>query len=300
MPFRADGTFVPEDEPRRVDLPMPRILPGPAGGFDIAPVSGGGVETPTPAPAPAAALEAPAPGLAAAQFEPADASVATQLGKVLASDSPLLTQARTRAAQVANRRGLLNSSLAVQAGEAAAFDVALPIASQEAAQVQQRNLQGRQIASTEGLAGRELGSRAELQAAELGSRTELQAAELASREAVSQAGLAAQERIAASNIASFDRDRATSAVALIDNSYQTAFSTIAGNENIPAATREQYLTHLAAIRDTNFELIEQLYNIDLVWQSPIISGSAGETGSIEEISPANLSQTENDIANAGR
>ena len=234
MPFRADGTFVPEDA-------------------DVAKRVSETTASDSPPSAP---------------FDPADASVATQLGKVLASDSPLLTQARTRAAQVANRRGLLNSSLAVQAGEAAAFDVALPIASQEAGQIQQRNLQGRQIASTEGLASRELGSREALTREALSSQERTTAAEIAGRQAVSEAGIAAQERISASGIAAFDREKSTAAVAQIDAVYQQAFTAIAALEDIPAETREAYLTHLAAIRDTNFGLVEQLYNIDLVWQSP--------------------------------
>ena len=60
------------------------------------------------------------------------------------------------------------------------------------------------------------------------------------------------------------------ALALYDKTYQEAFQTISANEEIPAATREKYLTHLSAIRDTNFNLIEQLYNIDLVWASPVV------------------------------
>ncbi len=214
-------------------------------------------------------------------FEPDDASVSKQLNTVLDSNSPLLTRARTRAAQESNRRGLLNSSLAVQAGEAAALDVALPIASQEAGQLHQSNLARGQIASTEALAERELGSRKSLLTQELGSREALtretlqsqertSGAEITSREAISESGIAAQERIAASNVASFEREKATAALAQFDNNYEEAFRTISANENLPAATREQYLTHLLAIRDTNFNLVEQLYNIDLVWESPVV------------------------------
>ena len=200
------------------------------------------VATPAPVPSPAdTPAPVPAPGAAAAQFEPADASVATQLDKFLASDSPLLAAARTRAKQDANRRGLLNSSIAVQAGEAAALDVALPIASQQAAQVQQRNLQERQIVSSE---------------------------------KISESGIAAQERIAASNIAAFDREKATAAVAALDASYQQVFANLSGNTDIPAEAREAYLIHLAALRDSNFGLIEQLYNINLVWASPSTGGVA--------------------------
>ena len=161
-------------------------------------------------------------------FQPEDASVSRQLNQILSADSPLLTRARTRGAQVANRRGLLNSSLGVQAGEAAAIDVALPIASQQAGQIHQTNLQGGQIASA--------------------------------------------EKLGFANIASFNRQQATMALAKFDTSYQEAFRTISSNENIPAATREKYLTHLAAIRDTNFNLVEQIYDISLVWESPVVRG----------------------------
>ena len=224
--------------PRIGDEPVatvPRI-----GGL-LTPVPAPGA-TPVPVPSPAdTPAPVPAPGSAAAQFEPADASVATQLDKFLASDSPLLAAARTRAKQDANRRGLLNSSIAVQAGEAAALDVALPIASQQAAQIQQRNLQERQIVSSE---------------------------------KISESGIAAQERIAASNIAAFDREKATAAVAALDASYQQVFAELSGNTDIPADAREAYLIHLAALRDSNFGLVEQLYNINLVWTSPSVGGSA--------------------------
>lgn len=199
----------------------------------------------TQAPAPSSPGPAPAQ---APTFEPQDARVTTQLETIVATDSPLLTRARTRTKQEFNRRGLLNSSMAVQAGEAATLDVALPIASQQASQIQQSNLAGGQIASTERLAGRQI----------------------ASTEQISASGIAATERIAASNIAAFDREKATAAIAALNASYQQAFSTIGANENLPAATREKYLIHLAAIRDTNFNLIEQLYDISLVFESPVL------------------------------
>lgn len=258
-------------------------------------------------------------------FEPEDASLTKRISEITSSDSPLIQRARTSGAQVANRRGLLNSSLGVQAGEAAALDVALPIASQEAGQIHQSNLQGGQIASTEGLAARqltsteglaqrelanrselqaadiaaaetrlgrqltsaeliqmrELGSRASLLETELGSRETLtrealasqertSAAEIASRETLSEAGLAVQERIAAANISSFEREKATAALAQFDSNYQAAFQTISTNPDLPAETRATFLAHLAAIRDSNFNLVEQLYNINLVWESPVV------------------------------
>lgn len=59
-------------------------------------------------------------------------TVAGQMEGLLSKESPLTTMARTKTAEEANKRGLLNTSLAVQAGEAAAIQSALPIAQQDA------------------------------------------------------------------------------------------------------------------------------------------------------------------------
>ena len=52
--------------------------------------------------------------------------------QLLDSESPYLERARARGKQYANRRGLLNSSIAAGATEAAAIDAALPIATTDA------------------------------------------------------------------------------------------------------------------------------------------------------------------------
>lgn len=59
-------------------------------------------------------------------------TVQGQMGGLLSKDSPWLARARASAAQTANERGLLNTSMAAQSGEAAAIDAALPIASADA------------------------------------------------------------------------------------------------------------------------------------------------------------------------
>ena len=59
-------------------------------------------------------------------------TVQSQLEQIIAADSPLMQQARMRALQAANARGLLNSSMAVSAGESALYDAAMPIAQQDA------------------------------------------------------------------------------------------------------------------------------------------------------------------------
>lgn len=59
-------------------------------------------------------------------------TVANQLTSLLASDNPLIQQARARAMQQSNARGLSNSSIAQTAGDAAAYDAMMQIAKQDA------------------------------------------------------------------------------------------------------------------------------------------------------------------------
>ncbi len=57
-----------------------------------------------------------------------------QMSGLLDSGNPLLTRAKTKAAQAANQRGLLNSSMGVQAGQEAMLTAALPMAQFDATQ----------------------------------------------------------------------------------------------------------------------------------------------------------------------
>ena len=60
-------------------------------------------------------------------------TVQGQIGGIIASNSPLLQQARANSLAQMNSRGLVNSSMAVGEGEKAVYSAALPIATQDAA-----------------------------------------------------------------------------------------------------------------------------------------------------------------------
>jgi hypothetical protein len=93
----------------------------------------------TTAPADANAATTAAPGGAtAATYDPnnwnvdSKQTVQGQVGDIIAADSPLMQRAATRADQQMNRRGLMNSSMAVGAGQSAVMDAAMPIATADA------------------------------------------------------------------------------------------------------------------------------------------------------------------------
>jgi hypothetical protein len=74
--------------------------------------------------------------------------VAGRVNSITNSASPLMQTARTKAAQASSNRGLLNSSLGVQAGEQAVIETATPIASADAQLFQQQNLANQQAKNT--------------------------------------------------------------------------------------------------------------------------------------------------------
>ena len=63
-----------------------------------------------------------------------DQTVAGQIQNLTDPNSPLIQQARSRATQQANARGLINSSMALTGADSAAYDAAMPIAQADAAQ----------------------------------------------------------------------------------------------------------------------------------------------------------------------
>lgn len=95
-------------------------------------------------------------------------SVSEIASGIMGQDSPLMERAATEGRQFANRRGLLNSTLAAQASQGAVLDRVLPMAQQEAAQNFQRGMsrqdfeQGREL-QERGIAGQGRLSRQEFE-----------------------------------------------------------------------------------------------------------------------------------------
>jgi hypothetical protein len=94
-------------------------------------------------------------------------TVQGQLGNITATDAqgmytnPLMTRATTRANQAANKRGLLNTSMANQAGQEAVLSAALPIAQADAKAYQTQGLANQNAMNTFGTAEQAQGFKTE-------------------------------------------------------------------------------------------------------------------------------------------
>lgn len=167
-----------------------------------------------------------------------NSTVQGQVANITDANGPLMQRAETKALQGVNSRGLLNSSIAVGAGQSALYDAALPIAQQDAgtfAAAGKRNadaadatsqfnansvnrstseqsaagVSGYQqqagLLSQASLQGADIAAQAQRQAEDIKSRTALQGADIASQERMQQAGFGQQQALQAADIASQER-----------------------------------------------------------------------------------------------
>ena len=75
------------------------------------------------------------------------------------------------------------------------------------------------------------------------------------------------KKLSALNVDSSERQKATEALVNFAAQYEAAFTAINQNTALPTDFRNALITHLILSRASNFELIEQLYNVDLNWST---------------------------------
>ncbi len=129
--------------------------------------------------------------------QPTD-TVAGQVKSLIDQDSPLMQQAARRANEAANSRGLLNSSIAVNAGQQAVLDAALPIATQDAQTYSQTRLTNQQAENAANQFNATAGNN--LQLASMDQAFKTAAANLDSQSRVALEQLGSQTKVQLANI----------------------------------------------------------------------------------------------------
>jgi hypothetical protein len=107
--------------------------------------------------------------------DPKTQTVAGQLNDLLSSGSPYLESAKAGALQAGNARGLLNSSMTASAGQKAAIDAALPIATADANTYNTTAAQNQAFQNTAGQFNAGAANTSNLQASQAANQATLQA-----------------------------------------------------------------------------------------------------------------------------
>ena len=205
-----------------------------------------------------------------------DDSVVNKLNTITAGDSPLMQAARTEGLKVANRRGLLNSSIAAGATQTAMLQAALPIAQQEAAQDFQRNQDARQFEygmASQGFAQdfqssesaldralqtdmqiRDIASREGLAAADRALQEKLQKNEIKYQETARKLDRQLQEKIASWNLSSDDRNAAAQLLSNLESIYASQANAIMANTNLSSSQRSSQMKSLQNLRSRQLSM----------------------------------------------
>ena len=175
-----------------------------------------------------------------------------QLDSLLAKGSPLIERARSRAAQSANDRGLLNSTMAVQAGEAAAYDAALPIASADANANLSKDLQQGDIAG-----------QLQVQAADIAGKKELQTADSQNQIALQQLRGQQSEQLAQIEAGFKTLMQANDSASRFFSQMSSSISDILKEPNIPVDQKGQLIQKQKELLQNGMAVIGAIGNLDL-------------------------------------
>lgn len=214
-------------------------------------------------------------------------SVEDRVTAISAKDSGLNQMAKTEAAKVMNRRGLLNSSMTVGAATDAVLKSATPIASQDAAQAftgaetgldrsaaekaqaadiaNQQTMQAADIANQQKMQDIQVAAEKEMQGTQISADAAKQAADIAASKDLALLDANTQKTLASWNLSSDDRNAAAQFLTNMETMYQTQYEAIMSNEYLDAATRETYLAAASDMRRGLLGLVEQMYNVDLYY-----------------------------------
>lgn len=218
---------------------------------------------------------------ATGKWTPENDQVDAEVTRITSQNTPIMKQAATTGLKMANRRGLMNSSMAVGAAQNEVIKTALPMASQNAAQTHAKNISGQDFSQNRTIQDTELAATRDRQQADIQNQQLLQERQinrdkyLAGFDRETQTTLKTmddqlQTKLTQMNLASNDREKAAAMVAAVTNSYAEIFRTIGQAEGIPAETRDRYLEHAIEMQNNNLALVEQMFGINLDWAMPSV------------------------------
>lgn len=192
-------------------------------------------------------------------------SVQGNVADVVRADGPLMDLARMSAAQAANSRGMLNSSMAQRAAQDAVLNVALPIGSQQAGQNFESNENYRNYLYSDSLQDQSIAANERMHAAGISSSERMQQEDIRFQSAEASIDRALQEQLATWNLNATESDNAARQVYSAQSAYETALANINVNTNLAAEDRETQIGLARDRFDDAMQLVEQIYNIDLTW-----------------------------------
>ena len=205
-------------------------------------------------------------------------TVENRMEGLLSSSSPYLEAARTRGLQTANKRGLLNTSMAAGASEKAAIESALPIAQQDAQYLQEsagKTQTGRiqtGLYETQGDISKDIATHEGDIASKLSTQesTQAQALEGIVQEGANyrqQVELEMEKTIATMNIGTDERKAYAGDVSEMGENFMIELNNIQRDPNVLGDAKTEAIRTLQAAYRQNLQTLASIYNVNITWSS---------------------------------
>lgn len=197
-----------------------------------------------------------------------DDSVASRVAAITSGGSPLMKQAATTGMQVANRRGLGNSSMAAGAAQQSVIAAATPIASQESQQVAQKNALEMQNRQQTSMAVMEDARARDLAANDITFKTGLASQEDRRMREMQTQSIGADAIKTDKTIAAQQQERIAASLAEMSSQRFNANANLLQNKDIPADVRGAAQASFNAQYDSTVNYLSNLYGVKLSNATP--------------------------------
>jgi hypothetical protein len=196
-------------------------------------------------------------------IDQAKETVSGQLDALIRADSPYLQMARSGAMQAANARGLLNTSMAAGAGEAAAIGAATPIAQSDAAIYGTASRDNQAAENAARALNAEASNRASLQTADAANKTTLMAQEQSHQYAMQT--LKGEQAEMLANIEANYKTliQASASAAQFYTAMANNIAAVMADPKTDAATKQGAVDKLNTLLQSGLTIIGATGNIDL-------------------------------------
>jgi len=203
--------------------------------------------------------------MAIADIEAPVTTVADQMQGLLSKSSPYIKTARSSAEQKANSRGLLNTSIAAGAGEKAAIESALPIASQDASAYNTMGTNVFQQKATEDLLGTETGHKSTLMAQEAAQASDLSAQEFGQKETLYDNQYDYETQLKQMEFTSEEVRAIGSSTTLLGDTLSSNIADVQRDASLGADAKTEIVAQLNEMYQSQVNSIGSIYGVSIEW-----------------------------------
>ena len=193
-------------------------------------------------------------------------TVEDRMAGLLSGESKYLNAARSKAMRTANQRGLLNTSMAAGAGEKAAIESAMPIATQDAAYFQGSAGKTQEARLQSGLYEKQGEISKDIATHEGGIARELEAIVQQGANFRQQAELEMKKVLAAMELGNNERTAYAGAVSDMGDRFMAELNNIQRDPNVTTEAKTAAIATLQQAYRQNLQTISSIYGVSIEWE----------------------------------